>query len=175
MIGRNAKGGFHTSPTAAYPPGLCRFVALLIFMNWSRQKGVSTPCGGAEPSLPASATSARASPPGTVVFTEEVRASVVQTSPAGSAALPLAPAPSVVTTLASTASSRNLCPGEPGTEELGDDSIYGGRIITEADIARASLALDAQGIDIPLMDGLGEAHGSPRSSSNQVTSLPMRR
>ena len=36
MIGQNAKGGFNTAPTAAYPAGMCLFFATLIFDNWLR-------------------------------------------------------------------------------------------------------------------------------------------
>ena len=34
MIGRNSRGGFNTAPTAAYPPGMCRFIAVEIFKEW---------------------------------------------------------------------------------------------------------------------------------------------
>ena len=33
-IGRNKAGGFNVSPTAAYPAGMCLFIATLIFGVW---------------------------------------------------------------------------------------------------------------------------------------------
>ena len=40
-IGRNKAGGFNVSPTAAYPAGMCLFIATLIFDNFIKyvQKG----------------------------------------------------------------------------------------------------------------------------------------
>lgn len=34
MIGRNARGGFHTAPTAAHPPGMCAFLVTVCFKEW---------------------------------------------------------------------------------------------------------------------------------------------
>ena len=49
VIGRNAKGGFHTAPTAAYPPGMCKFLAERIFRHFSRGLTSDRPSGGGEP------------------------------------------------------------------------------------------------------------------------------
>ena len=47
-IGRNRKGGFNTSPFAAYPPGMCLFLALRIFRDFvDRHK--SSDGGGEDP------------------------------------------------------------------------------------------------------------------------------
>ena len=35
-IGLNAEGGFNISPTAAYPDGMCEWIAKLIFDNWMK-------------------------------------------------------------------------------------------------------------------------------------------
>ena len=43
MIGQKSTGVFHTSPTAAYPPGMCDFIAGLIFDHWISQE--EAPCG----------------------------------------------------------------------------------------------------------------------------------
>ena len=39
MIGRTKRGGFHTSPTAAYPDGMCAFIAKTIFDDWFNSLG----------------------------------------------------------------------------------------------------------------------------------------
>ena len=36
-IGSNADGTFHTSPTAAYPPEMCRFIAEITFAAWCKR------------------------------------------------------------------------------------------------------------------------------------------
>ena len=49
MIGHLPGGGFATSPTAAYPPGMCRFLAFHIYMDWMENgngKKVFSPFGG---------------------------------------------------------------------------------------------------------------------------------
>ena len=49
MIGRNRKGGFNTSPTAAYPPGMCRFIAARIlddFLEGKKAKFGKAPTSG---------------------------------------------------------------------------------------------------------------------------------
>ena len=52
MIGRNRKGGFHTSPTAAYPPGMCKFLATRIFKHWRKHLMPHPPFGdGRTPKL----------------------------------------------------------------------------------------------------------------------------
>ena len=35
MIGRTAEGGFHTSPTAAYPEAMCQWIANIVFNSWT--------------------------------------------------------------------------------------------------------------------------------------------
>ena len=45
MIGRNKKGGFHTAPTAAYPPGMCEFLAKKIFQHWFKRINQRSPFG----------------------------------------------------------------------------------------------------------------------------------
>ena len=47
-IGTNSKGGFHISPTAAYPPKMCRLLAKIIFDDWIQhlaQDTQNSPCG----------------------------------------------------------------------------------------------------------------------------------
>ena len=45
-IGKSKKGGFNTSPTAAYPPEMCRFIATRIFRHWIRHLTKRPPFGG---------------------------------------------------------------------------------------------------------------------------------
>ena len=45
MIGRNKKGGFNTSPTAVYPPRMCRFLATRIFSHWQGHLRTHPPYG----------------------------------------------------------------------------------------------------------------------------------
>lgn len=45
MIGRSKTGEFHTSPPAMYPPGMCLFIAQLIFYNWIQRSVKAAPCG----------------------------------------------------------------------------------------------------------------------------------
>ena len=49
MIGRNSKGGFHTAPTAAYPAGMCKFLAERISSTGSRGFSRDRPPEGGEP------------------------------------------------------------------------------------------------------------------------------
>jgi hypothetical protein len=44
MIGRSKSGGVHTSLTAAYPPGMCSFIAKRIYDDWV--KSIVTTKGG---------------------------------------------------------------------------------------------------------------------------------
>ena len=48
QIGQSKKGGFNTSPTAAYSPKMCNFLARVIFEDWIRHQPQGTrksPCG----------------------------------------------------------------------------------------------------------------------------------
>ena len=45
MIGRNARGGFHTAPTAAYPAGMCKMLAEEIFKEWMQHINKLSTCG----------------------------------------------------------------------------------------------------------------------------------
>ena len=49
MIGKNAKGGFNTAPTAAYPEAMCEFIAGIIFVDWVDSLDCESPCGGGVP------------------------------------------------------------------------------------------------------------------------------
>ena len=49
MIGKAKGGGFNTSPTAAYPPGMCEFLARRIFQNFVDH--LESPGGGGRPSV----------------------------------------------------------------------------------------------------------------------------
>jgi hypothetical protein len=49
MIGTNEKGGFHTSPTAAYPPPMCSFIAERIFNDWRQSLSARPPVGMGKP------------------------------------------------------------------------------------------------------------------------------
>mgnify|MGYP003333509867 CR=1 FL=1 len=49
MIGKNSKGGFATAPTAAYPEGMCEFIATTIFIDWVDSLDVDEPYGGGVP------------------------------------------------------------------------------------------------------------------------------
>jgi hypothetical protein len=51
MIGRSKSGGFHTSPTAAYPAGMCAFIANRIFDDCVKNIGATK--GGVRASGPA--------------------------------------------------------------------------------------------------------------------------
>ena len=44
MIGRTPQGGYYTSPTAAYPPDMCAFIALRFFNDFCNK--FPAPCGG---------------------------------------------------------------------------------------------------------------------------------
>ena len=48
-IGTNDEGGFHTSPTAAYPPPMCEWIALKIYTDWLTN--LSRPQRGGETQL----------------------------------------------------------------------------------------------------------------------------
>ena len=41
MIGKNRAGGFHTSPTATYPPGMCTFLAERIYGDFTGRKSAT--------------------------------------------------------------------------------------------------------------------------------------
>jgi hypothetical protein len=53
MIGRGKSGGFNTAPTAAYPPGMCEFIAKRMFNHWYNRAVVTklkkSPYGGGSP------------------------------------------------------------------------------------------------------------------------------
>ena len=46
MIGRSRKGGFNTSPTAAYPDGMCLFIALRILDDFIHNASTTFGRGG---------------------------------------------------------------------------------------------------------------------------------
>ena len=127
MIGRNSRGGFHTAPTAAYPPGMCRFLATVIFREWLNYIQKLSTCGMGE--TPA-ATRVRK--------------------------LGLSQAFSSVNQLLASSSRRDEVQQQaPGTEPLlsmHEDKL---KIITETEIDRASKEADKLGCEIPIKDGLG--------------------
>ena len=49
MIGKNAKGGFNTAPTAAYPEGMCEFIADICFWDWVKSLKTRPPFGVGKP------------------------------------------------------------------------------------------------------------------------------
>ena len=49
MIGKNEKGGFNTAPTAAYPEGMCEFIAGIIFVDWVDSLDRDSPYGRGRP------------------------------------------------------------------------------------------------------------------------------
>ena len=51
MIGRLSGGGFATAPTAAYPEGMCDFIANLVFNAFRNSKFTESPVGVGEASL----------------------------------------------------------------------------------------------------------------------------
>ena len=80
MIGHAAGGeGFNTSPTAAYPPEMCQFIAVRIFRHWRKHLRVLPPVGmGATPKSRKSAT-------GAALLEETARSGGARMKPAGEA------------------------------------------------------------------------------------------
>ena len=59
-IGKSANGGFNTAPFAAYPAGMCKFIATKIFNHWYKRIDRQTPVGvglTSSRSLPLASTS----------------------------------------------------------------------------------------------------------------------
>mgnify|MGYP003318891647 CR=1 FL=1 len=50
MTGKNAQGGYNTAPTAAYPEGMCEFLAGIIFRDWCKNLSRRPSVGRGEPS-----------------------------------------------------------------------------------------------------------------------------
>ena len=136
MIGKLPSGGFATSPTAAYPEGMCSLFARHIFMDFM-QNGPGKkrlPCGRgrasdkAQPLLPASTSSSS-----------------------------LATAPPTTTTEVPAAGTRQVFLDDNSLEGWSEITVsdipFGNEIVSQADIDKASKKVDEKGADLPIREG----------------------
>ena len=149
MIGRSSQGGFNTSPTAAYPAGMCLFIANLIFRNWLMYcvnikprnfVPKRSPCGGGS---------------------QRSLATTSTTAPSSShTASPSSPA--TVTTLTGN---------WEGPLQLTHDN----RLVSQQEIEEASEKVDSHGVGTPIKDELPTAPATPHLSLPLAKSPQTRR